>query len=92
MRYNVANVEVALDVAHGGGPRGAEPPRAGPKRSEGPALGGSTESLSAPLPPHAPLPTETGGSGGPPGPLAANPRRAWRGAPSGAERGSHYVL
>jgi hypothetical protein len=27
MRYNGANVEVALDVAHGGGPRGAEPPR-----------------------------------------------------------------
>jgi hypothetical protein len=32
--YNVANVEVAFDVAHVGGPRGAEPPRAGPERSE----------------------------------------------------------
>jgi hypothetical protein len=27
MRYNVADVEVALDVADVGGPRGAEPPR-----------------------------------------------------------------
>jgi len=27
MRYNGANVEVVLDVAHVGGPRGAEPPR-----------------------------------------------------------------
>jgi hypothetical protein len=31
MRYNVADVEVVLNVAHGGGPRGAEPPRAGPE-------------------------------------------------------------
>jgi hypothetical protein len=27
MRYSVASVEVVLNVAHGGGPRGAEPPR-----------------------------------------------------------------
>ena len=34
MRYSVASVEVVLNVAHVGGPRGAEPPRAGPERSE----------------------------------------------------------
>jgi hypothetical protein len=27
MRYSVASVEVAFNVAHVGGPRGAEPPR-----------------------------------------------------------------
>jgi hypothetical protein len=27
MRYSVASVEVVLNVAHVGGPRGAEPPR-----------------------------------------------------------------
>jgi len=75
-----------LTWAARGGRNPLEQGRSVAKRSGGPALGGSTESLSAPLPPHAPLPTETGGSGGPPGPLAANPRRAWWGAPSGAER------
>jgi len=34
MRYDVANVSMTLNVAHVGGPRGAEPPRAGPERSE----------------------------------------------------------
>ena len=34
MRYSVADVEVAFNVADVGGPRGAEPPRAGPERSE----------------------------------------------------------
>jgi hypothetical protein len=27
MRYDVASVSMVLNVAHGGGPRGAEPPR-----------------------------------------------------------------
>jgi hypothetical protein len=82
MRYNVADVEVVFNVAHGGGPRGAEPPR-GEAESVAKAspLGGSTEGLSAPLPPHAPLPTETGGSGGPPGPLAGKPAPGVVGGP-----------
>ncbi len=91
MRYSVANVEVVLGVADVGGPRGAEPPRGARERSEAERrapLGGSTAILAAPLPPCAPLPTDPSwGSRGPPGPLAANRRRAWCGAPSGAGRG-----
>ena len=73
MRYNGANVEVALDVAHGGGPRGAEPPRGVPERSEAkrrdPPRGLHGKPLRPPPPPRPPTDRNWGvwGAARPPG-------------------------
>ena len=59
MAYNVANAEVAFNVADGGGPRGAEPPRAGPERSEAKRRPCPRGLIGNPLRPPPPLRTPT---------------------------------
>ena len=59
MAYNVANVEVVLNVADGGGPRGAEPPKAGPERSEAKRRPCPRGLIGNPLRPPPPLRTPT---------------------------------
>jgi hypothetical protein len=55
--YNVADAEVAFNVADGGGPRGAEPPRAGPERSEAKRRPCPRGLIGTPLRPPPPLRT-----------------------------------
>ena len=59
MAYNVANVEVVLGVADGGGPRGAEPPRGALERSEAKRKGPPRGLIGSPLRPPPPLRTPT---------------------------------
>ncbi len=64
MAYNVANVEVVLNVADGGGPRGAEPPRGALERSEAKRKGPPRGLHGRPLRPPPPLRTPTYRNGG----------------------------
>jgi hypothetical protein len=57
--YNVANVEVAFNVAHVGGPRGAEPPRGVLERSEAKRKDPPRGLIGTPLRPPPPLRTPT---------------------------------
>jgi hypothetical protein len=57
--YNVADAEVAFNVADGGGPRGAEPPRTGPERSEAKRRPCPRGLIGNPLRPPPPLRTPT---------------------------------
>jgi hypothetical protein len=57
--YNVANAEVAFNVADGGGPRGAEPPRGALERSEAKRKGPPRGLIGNPLRPPPPLRTHT---------------------------------
>jgi hypothetical protein len=59
MAYNVANVEVVLGVADGGGPRGAEPPRGALERSEAKRKGPPRGLHGKPVRPPPPLRTPT---------------------------------
>jgi len=73
MAYNVADVEVVLNVADVGGPRGAEPPRGALERSEakrrGPPRGLIGSPLRPPPPPRPPTDRNWGvrGAARPPG-------------------------
>ena len=59
MAYNVADVEMAFNVADGGGPRGAEPPRGALERSEAKRKGPPRGLIGKRLRPPPPLRTPT---------------------------------
>jgi hypothetical protein len=93
--YDVANVSMTLNVADGGGPRGAKPPRGVPKRSEAkrkdPPRGLDGKPLRPPPPPRPPIYRSTLGVRGAARPPGCKPAPGVVGGPVRGREGARWL-